>query len=239
MFASYRFCFLSLVVFFSISIHSQLAGAQMGSEVLIYCGQQGECQDGFVNMSDQLIKAGASKVQELSDWPTNLSAYRLIFLVLPRENFDDDQIEQMRGFLLEGGKVIMIGEYTSYSSGSIDILNSLLGKLNYTMRLGTDELDCGCEQQSKKMAAHPLMYGMEYMEFACTTVLYTNEGLALASTSDGTAFIGIEKDNMIVAGDSNVFSDLCGDYDTRGNRAFFTNLITGGSAVLKKSPYGK
>ena len=222
-------CFFAPLFVMTLLGSASVVHAQEGPSVLIYCGHGGECQDGFVNMTDQLLKAGAAQVHEVSVWPVNLREYQVIIVSLPRQNFTEDEVKQLKRVNKSaaqlGGVLVLIGEYNSYSSGSIEVINTLMEDLGFTMRLNTDEIECGCEQQTTNLTDHPLTSGMDYMEFACTTSLEINDGTVLATTNGGHAFIGIERDSVVVAGDSNIFTDLCGDYDVSGNRAFFTNLL--------------
>ncbi len=83
--------------------------------------------------------------EESSSFPSDLSDYRIVFLLMNTTSFSSSEIATMRSFVDDGGVLVVAGETTSFNSGYVPTFNSVLTSLGLgTQFLPSSSYDSGC-----------------------------------------------------------------------------------------------
>jgi len=201
-------------------------GAQIGPKgVLFYCGNGGICGEGLAEITALYTAFGASPVDQLTTFPSDLSIYRLIFLVNPTTSFSGSQVTALSGFLSRGllnsGRLVVVGDWGGFWPGAA-VANALLAALGVPITFNTDMVDCGCDNFTPNISKDRLTrqippHGEPGLEFACTATLNLGSGAKkLAGTITGNQpFVAVHpasrliRGDVVVIGDSNMITDLC------------------------------
>src|SRR5262245_12374044 len=80
------------------------AGGVGGDAVLLYCGNGGNCAEGVTQLTAHYVGLGAG-VDLLFTLPSDLSAYRLVFIILPGVSFGPTQVDALDAFVRGGGRL--------------------------------------------------------------------------------------------------------------------------------------
>lgn len=207
--------------------------------VLFYCGNGGMCQEGLTEIKALYTAFGASPVDQLTTFPTDLSIYRLIFLVNPTTSFSSGQVTALSGFLsgglLNSGRLVVVGDWGGFWPGA-SVANALLSALGVPITFNADMVDCGCENFTPNISKDRLTrqippHGEPGLEFACTATLNLGSGAKkLAGTITGNQpFVAVHpasrliRGDVVVVGDSNMITDLCDPGST--DNQFWRNLF--------------
>jgi len=87
--------------------------------------------------------------------------------------WNDDEVKEIKDFVDGGGKLLLVSDYTPFTSQSI--ANDILDQLDYTSKFD-DGCSCGCagkEEKTTEIVSHPLTQGIKTwsvkagIEFIC------------------------------------------------------------------------
>jgi hypothetical protein len=203
----------------------------LGDKVLLYCGNSGNCSEGLTALTDFYNSMGIA-VDQLTSFPADLSVYRLIFIIMPNDSFSSSQVSALDTFILAGGRLVLLSDYPSFYTGQ-PVLNELLNNLGVPMQLDANGVDVGCEQFTSNITPNQqITMGVTSFEYAYTDTITssspakvlirtntTNEPMVVMAQPPGA--LPLPAADVVVAGDSNSFTDLCAPLD---NETFWANL---------------
>lgn len=120
--------------------------------------------EGFV-LEDISSSAGT-----LIDIPIDV---KVIFLWLPTVHFQIEEINTLKKFAEEGGRIIFIGEWDAfYGNQGLDVENKFLINMGAFMRNIGKAVDCGYNTlPSASLRAHPITRGIENLTIACASAI--------------------------------------------------------------------
>jgi hypothetical protein len=93
-----------------------------------------------------MLTAGATSFTDTSSWPSSLSGYRVIFVILPSANLSAAQLSDLNAFTSSGGIVVLVAEATGYYTAGVGYLNNVASSLGLSSRITAGSLDAGCGQ---------------------------------------------------------------------------------------------
>jgi hypothetical protein len=191
-------------------------------------------------------------VDTATSWPDNLSSYRLIILLVPKETFSSDQVRALQRWLRRGQYLLVLGEYKEFIQDQTAI-NVLLADLGVGIRLkdnsNTDWDNDTCEPL-RDIAEHPLTRGVREAGgldpsrtatlevFGTATALVRIQGgrcggQPMRLVGEPVCAVGKPRPGrgqVVVCGDSNFLDDRFGLSDPasdgmQGNWRFACNLV--------------
>jgi hypothetical protein len=187
--------------------------------VLFYCGNEARCAGlGLNQITTHYQSLGATPVVQ-STTLTNLSTYRLVFIIVPTQNLSAAQVSALQTFINGGGRLVVVGEYNSFWQAA-PIGNNLLAQLGVPIQFNTDAVDGLCNTYfTKNYSANLLTANLPAtgVGYAATATLKVGTGSAklLGTVTGNQPFLAVYpqrrllKGDVVVAGDSNLFIDGC------------------------------
>jgi hypothetical protein len=162
---------------------------------------------------------------------TNLSDYRLIFIIMPTQNFSAAQTSALQAFITNGGRLVVIGDYNGNWKYT-PISNNLLARLAVPIRFRTDLVDGNCNTWFARnyginiLTANLPATGVEY---ALTSTLQLGAGSAklLGTVTGNQPFLAAYpqqrqlRGDVVVSGDVHLFDDECSPPNTQ----LWSNLL--------------
>jgi hypothetical protein len=110
-----------------------------------------------VATTDQTLDAIASNI-------------KVVFLVLPRSAYTNAEINALKQFASEGGRIIFVGEHAGYYANGIPIENDFLVKMGAQMTNVGGEIDCGFNNlPASVLRVHQVTTGMNGITIACAS----------------------------------------------------------------------
>jgi len=110
---------------------------------------------------------------------TNIpSSYKVIFLWTPITPFSNDEVNALKQFSAEGGRVIFVGEHAGFYGSGIPIENALLQKMGAQMTNSGGFFDCFGDDgfpgfpvlpASRLNTSHQIMHGLTGLALACAS----------------------------------------------------------------------
>ena len=95
----------------------------------------------------------------------------MIFLWNPTETFTPPEINALKAFAEEGGRVVFIGEWQGYYD-AITLENDFLAKMGAVMTNTGQAVDCGYNTLPQaSLRPHQITQGMTNVTIACSSVL--------------------------------------------------------------------
>ncbi|WP_243028578.1 ABC transporter [Thermus albus] len=139
------------------------------------CGGTGECGDSSLATMRSIIAGEGLAIEELGSTPGSITAIpaevKVIFLWNPRETFTNGEINVLKQFASEGGRVVFIGEWQGYYD-AITLENDFLGKMGAVMTNTGQAVDCGYNTLPQaSLRPHQITQGMTNVTIACSSVL--------------------------------------------------------------------
>ncbi|WP_240695322.1 ABC transporter [Thermus caldilimi] len=139
------------------------------------CGGTGECSDPSLTTMRSVIQAQGFSIEELNSTQESITAIapevKVIFLWNPRETFTNAEINVLKAFAAEGGRVVFIGEWQGYYD-AITLENDFLGKMGAVMTNIGEAVDCGYNTlPGTSLRPHQITQGMTDVTIACSSVL--------------------------------------------------------------------
>lgn len=139
------------------------------------CGGTGECSDGELSTMRSVIQGEGFTIQELNSTQGSITSLpgdvKVIFLWNPTETFTNGEINVLKQFASEGGRVVFIGEWQGYYD-AITLENDFLGKMGAVMTNTGQAVDCGYNTLPQaSLRPHQITQGMTNVTIACSSVL--------------------------------------------------------------------
>lgn len=139
------------------------------------CYNDGQCSESlWASMWDVIDDAGFTVEQMSSDSGTLIdidSDIKTLFLVVPLVNYTVSEINALKEFAAEGGRIVFIGEHDTYYSG-IALENQFLLDMGAVLHNTGGALDCGYTTiPSSSNREHPIMEGIDELTIACASVI--------------------------------------------------------------------
>lgn len=165
-----------------------------------------------------MLSAGATSFTDTTSWPSSLSAYRVVFVVLPTANLSAAQLSDLNSFTSSGGIVVLVAEGTGYYTAGVSYLNHAAAGLGLSSAFIGGTLDAGCGQTASRLVTTPVLTAAtSSLAYAYGSSVRTGgSGTSLYSRS-GNVFVGREGHTILV-GDGSVFYASCSG--TSGNSTF-------------------
>ncbi|MCH6201418.1 Ig-like domain-containing protein [Aquiflexum sp. LQ15W] len=106
----------------------------------------------------------------LTDIPADV---KILFLWLPKIQFSVAEINSMKAFAEEGGRIIFIGEWDGfYTNVGLAVENQFLINMGAFMRNVGNAVDCGYNiLPASSLRPHPIMRDMTNVTIACASVI--------------------------------------------------------------------
>lgn len=139
------------------------------------CGGAGECCDARLSTFRSVIQSQGFAIEELNSTQGSINTLapevKVVFLWNPRETFTNAEINVLKQFASEGGRVVFVGEWQGYYD-SITLVNDFLGKMGAVMTNTGQAVDCGYKTLPQaSLRPHQITQGMTNVTIACSTVL--------------------------------------------------------------------
>ncbi len=160
------------------------------------CNNSGECNDSnwgtmIATMEGEgfTVESIFSNSGTLTSIPSNV---KVIMLVNPNEQYTVAEINTLKQFASEGGRIIFVGEWDGYYGSGIALENEFLLNMGAVLFNSGGALDCGYtvlpETSNRE---HPIMEGVGDLTIACASVIEPGEGdFALFYDTTNTSVLG-------------------------------------------------
>jgi hypothetical protein len=137
------------------------------------CLANGECGDSSQINLDAVITGAGYTITKL-DFQTPLvsipSNVKVMFLWMPLVSYDMNEINVLKRFAAEGGRIVFIGErVVFYTQAGIDLENNFLSLMGSQMVNLANEFDCGAYfgTTATTQRSNPLLAGVNRLLYAC------------------------------------------------------------------------
>jgi len=126
----------------------------------------------------------------LTNIPPNV---KLIILTLPQTSYSVDEINSLKNFSKDGGRILFVGEWDGYYGAGIGVENDFLSKMGAVMRNLAG--DVSCPELIKNIAPHQVTTGTTSgIEVACVSVIQLGPNdYALLTNAAGQIIGGVAK----------------------------------------------
>ncbi|HET7360469.1 MAG TPA: hypothetical protein VFI78_00890, partial [Salinimicrobium sp.] len=139
-----------------------------------------ECSnDGWATMRNTIVNAGFTieDIFSTSGSITNIpSEVKIIFLVMPTVEYTVSEINTLKAFAAEGGRIVFVGEYEGFYQ-HIPVQNAFLLSMGAVLTNTGGAVDCNytvIPESSNRV--HPIMNGIVDLTIACASVIVPGEG---------------------------------------------------------------
>ncbi|RME02738.1 MAG: DUF4350 domain-containing protein [Deltaproteobacteria bacterium] len=198
-----------------------------GSGVLIFCGL---CQEGVTRLTAFYQSQGLT-VTNTTTFPSDLSPFGLIFLMMPQNSFSQGQLDQMKAWVQGGGRLVGITDHSAFAGNATTVVNAVLSALGAELSLTAAQESCNC-QRATQFGADEITQSVSELTYGCTSrVTVSGDAVTLVENTLGTPFIAVDRDenwygDVVVTGDSNWLTDLIFSIcPSPNNDAFWGGLI--------------
>jgi len=101
--------------------------------------------------------------------PANVKS---LWLWLPMQTYTNAEINAMKQFAAEGGRIVFVGEHQGFYGPGIPIQNDFLQKMGAVMRNIGDAVDCGYTTlPPASIRSHQVTSGVNSLRIACASVI--------------------------------------------------------------------
>lgn len=113
------------------------------------------------------------KYSNLGDLSTIPSSVKVLILAVPRTAYDKAEINAMKKFASEGGRIVFIGEHEGfYGASGIAIENDFLLKMGAVMKNVGNAVDCNQNTiPGTSLRTHQVTTGLTSLQMACSSVI--------------------------------------------------------------------
>jgi hypothetical protein len=123
---------------------------------------------------------------------------KLLVLVLPTTSFAWNEINAIKSFSAEGGRVLFVGEYDSYyGTGGLSTENNFLSNMGAVMRNIAGSVDCGYTViPGANIHDHQITHGLTNITVACLSRLQLGPNdfaLVTSVQQPGAVLMGVAK----------------------------------------------
>ena len=141
----------------------------------------GSCAGTWSTMRDVVQGEGftISDISSSSGTLTSIdSDVKIILLALPNVQYTLEEINTLKQFASEGGRIIFMGEHEGfYGSSGIAIENQFLVNIGAVLFNTGGSIDCGyVELPTESNRVHPIMQSVETLTIGCASVIEPGEG---------------------------------------------------------------
>lgn len=158
-----------------------------------------------------------------------LAGVDLLVVMLPDDAFTTAEIEAMDDFLMNGGRVLFMGEQQMFTPDENGYLNAALSALGSTMSLDANALDSGFRNTlTSQILAHPFNTGVFVVNYGNVNSIsgVPTDGEILLASDLISVWGGVQErgsGEVVLLADVNIISHI---EDTAGNdnHVFFGNL---------------
>jgi hypothetical protein len=152
-----------------------------GSQFTTFPGMEAAAQQGGYTV-DRLSTALPAAID---------AKYKIVVLALPTTSYTVTEINALKAFAAEGGRIIFVGEHSGFYSG-ITVQNDFLKKMGAVMTNAGGAHDCGYNVlPASRLRPHQVMDGLTDLTMACASeVILGPNDYALFYSLDGTRVLG-------------------------------------------------
>ena len=149
-----------------------------GTKVLVYFGHGSVCgcagQFGSWSTFEATMSSQGYTVFEGSDETTPITsidpAVKVLVLALPTVAFDYLEINALKQFAADGGRIVWVGEYDGYYGAGIAVENQFFTDIGAVMRNLGSAYDCGLVVlPASSLRSHQIMTGLTDLSVACAS----------------------------------------------------------------------
>lgn len=130
----------------------------------------------------------------ITDIPSDV---KIVFLVMPTINYTIAEINTLKAFAAEGGRIVFVGEYEGFYL-NIPVQNQFLINMGAILRNTGGSVDCGYVTiPSTSNRVHPIMTGIDELTIACASVIEPGPGdfALFYDTTNTQVLAGVAKIN--------------------------------------------
>jgi hypothetical protein len=142
-----------------------------------HCLATAECRDADLATARATIEAEGLSVAELNSTGGSISSIpanvKSIFFWTPLVAFTLQEINTLKAFAAEGGRIVFIGEHDGYyPAAGLVLQNQFLGDMGAVMRNTGGAIDCEYTVlPAGSLRSGPLTEGLEQLTIACASVI--------------------------------------------------------------------
>jgi hypothetical protein len=177
-----------------------------GTEVLVdgghgpICGVA-FCGSSFSTFAAQVTSLGLTMTIDTGgDLSTIASNVKILVLWLPTVFYSVPEINAMKAFSSQGGRIIFIGEHAGFYGGGFAAQNDFLTNMGAQMTNVGDFIDCGYNTQpAASLRMHQITTGMTDVTMACSSqiILGPNDFALYYDLSNSKVLSGVAKINTL------------------------------------------
>jgi hypothetical protein len=157
-----------------------------------------ECSSSGWSTFESTMRAAGSgfTVDDVDDASAPLttiaSDVKVIILALPMTSYSSAEINSLKSFAGDGGRIIFVGEWDAFYGVGLTVENDFLSAMGAVMRNTGGAIDCGRNVlPASSLRPHQVTAGLEQLTIACASVVApgTND-YALFYDKAGTSVLG-------------------------------------------------
>lgn len=140
--------------------------------------------------------ANGHPVTQITDGAAGIGAIpaniKVLFLVLPTTSYSDAEINTLKQFATDGGRIVFIGEHQdAYGSYIASVENAFFQKMGAQLTNVGALIDCGLQTlPAASLRSHQITTGMTDVSMGCASKITLGPNdYGLITGSDGTSFI--------------------------------------------------
>jgi uncharacterized protein YjdB len=139
--------------------------------VMFFFGHNSNGNFGYPTMRNVLAMAGYTVDDVTADLVAPIAAkYKVLFLWLPQMDFSVAEINNLKAFSAEGGRIVFVGEYAGFYGGGIGIENAFFAAMGAQMTNSGGAYDCGyAVEPFSSIRPHQVMTGVTQLTVACAS----------------------------------------------------------------------
>ena len=173
-----------------------------GTTVLLDGGHGSVCGSGFCGSSFSLLAAQISSegftltTDTSGDLSTIAPDVKVLVLWLPTVFYSTAEINAMKQFAAQGGRIVFIGEHSGYYGSGFPAQNDFLSKMGAQMTNVGNFIDCGYNTlPATSLRAHQVTTGMTDVTMACSSeiTLGANDFALYYDSSNTRVLSGVAK----------------------------------------------
>jgi hypothetical protein len=177
-----------------------------GTVVLVDGGHGSICGAAFCGASFSTFAAQTAglgltlTIDTSGDLSTIASNVKILVLWLPTVFYTVPEINAMKLFSSQGGRIIFIGEHANFYGGGFPAQNDFLTKMGAQMTNVGDFIDCGYNvQPAASLRAHQITTGMTNVTMGCSSqiLLGANDFALYYDLSNTKVLSGVAKINTL------------------------------------------
>lgn len=177
-----------------------------GTEVLVdgghgtICGFA-FCGASFATFASQVTTLGLTMtIDNSGDLSSINSNVKILVLWLPTVFYTVPEINAMKQFSSEGGRIVFVGEHAAFYGGGFPAQNDFLTKMGAQMTNVGDFIDCGYNTlPGTSLRAHQVTTGMTDVRMGCSSqiILGANDFALYYDMSNSKVLSGVAKINTL------------------------------------------